>query len=75
METLAKTRVLEKILECQNKILLLRIAKWKNMNETETKEFMDEYLDPAYYTLEWINRECIEGGQACFAQGDSLIIF
>jgi len=36
----------------QNKRLLAEIAKFKEMDSEETKEFIEEYLKPNYYMLE-----------------------
>jgi hypothetical protein len=72
MEQFATTKVLEKVMECQMKILLLRIAKYKELNEQETRDFLDEYLDPLYYTMDWVRKESIELEQIVDVKGSPL---
>ena len=45
-------KIINKIVKEQNKRLLAEIAKFKEMDSEETKEFIEEYLKPNYYMLE-----------------------
>tara|TARA_A100001015_G_C14897185_1_gene674882 strand:+ start:500 stop:730 length:231 start_codon:yes stop_codon:yes gene_type:complete len=45
-------KFINRIVKEQNKKLLYEIAKFKEMNEEETEEFVNEYLKPNYYMLE-----------------------
>tara|TARA_B100001093_G_scaffold490446_1_gene529487 strand:+ start:1188 stop:1418 length:231 start_codon:yes stop_codon:yes gene_type:complete len=45
-------KTINKIVKEQNKRLLAEIAKFKEMDSEETKEFIEEYLKPNYYMLE-----------------------
>jgi len=45
-------KTINKIVKEQNKKLLYEIAKFKEMDSEETKEFIEEYLKPNYYMLE-----------------------
>lgn len=45
-------KTINKIVKEQNKRLLTEIAKFKEMDSEETKEFIEEYLKPNYYMLE-----------------------
>ena len=42
-------KTINKIVKEQNKRLLAEIAKFKEMDSEETKEFIEEYLKPNYY--------------------------
>ena len=45
-------KVMNQLVKEQNKHLLKEIARFKGMNEEETREFVEEYLKSNYYMLD-----------------------
>ena len=75
MEKYATSKILNKLLECHIKILLLRIAKLKEMNKQETNDFNEEYLgnnSEGFCNLEWVRKESLETDQAFDVLGEPL---
>ena len=75
MEKYATSKILDNLLECHIKILLLKIAKLKDLDEQETTDFIEEYLgknSESFCNLEWVRKESLETDQAFDIIGESL---
>ena len=57
---LAQSKVFNEIIGYQNSELLSRIAEWAYEYPEDRKQFIDEYLQPCYFSVEWVKSKGVE---------------
>ena len=57
---LAQSKAFNEIIGYQNSELLSRIAKWAYEDPEDGKRFVNEYLQPCYFNVEWVKSKSAE---------------
>jgi hypothetical protein len=69
IEKYAETKVIERMLACENMANITSIIEWRkkefDMTDKEAEDFINKYTRPTYYKVEWIKSEFNEKEQEC----------